>query len=62
MAGRAELDRGRGLRAKSKSLKANQRETITNNDRIIYLKLSVRDFISFLRRKHDFTGKISTFV
>ena len=24
--------------------------------------MSVRDFVSFLRRKHDFTGKISTFV
>ena len=46
MAGRSELDGGRGLRAKYKLLskpEANQRETITNADRIIHLKMSFKD-------------------
>ena len=44
MARRAELDRGRGLRAKCKSSrKTTWRETITNANRIIHLKMSIKD-------------------
>ena len=44
MARRAELDRGRGLRAKCKSSRITTwRETITNANRIIHLKMSFKD-------------------
>ena len=43
MTGRAELDRGRGLRDKCKSSRKIKRETITNADRIIHLKMSFKD-------------------
>ena len=65
MAGRAELDRGRGLRAKCKSLskttwKHHERRQ-NNSVQNAFQRFSL-SFVSLLRRKHDFRWRISTFV
>ena len=65
MAGSAELDRGRGLRAKCKSLSKptrNHHERRRNNSFENVFQRFVWSFVSFLRRKHDFRRRISTFV
>ena len=65
MAGRAELDRGRGLRAKCKSLSKttwNYHERRQNNSVENVFQRFALSFVSFLRRKHDFRRRISTFV
>ena len=65
LAGRAELDRGRGLRAKSKSLSKtmwNHHERRQNNTVENAFQRFALSFVSFLRRKHDFRRRISTFV
>ena len=64
MAGR-ELDRGRGLRAKCKSLSKttwNHPERRQNNSVENVFHRFTLSFISFLRRKHDLRERISTFV
>ena len=65
MAGRAELDRARGLRAKRKSLSKtawNYHERRQNNSvENVFQRFALR-FVSFLRRKHDFRRRVSTFV
>ena len=65
MAGHAELDRGRGLRAKCKSLSKttwNHHERRQNNSVENAFQRFALNFVSFLRRKHDFRQRISTFV
>ena len=65
MAGRAELDRGRSLRAKCKSLSNttwNHHERRQNNSVENAFQRFALSFVSFLRRKHDFRRRISTFV
>ena len=65
MADRAELDPGRGLRAKCKSLSKttwNHHERWQNNSVENTLQRFALSFVSFLRRKHDFWWRISTFV
>ena len=65
MAGRAELDRGRGLRAKCKSLSKttwNHHERRQNNSVENAFQRFEWSFVFFLRRKHDFGRKIATFV
>ena len=65
MAGRAELDRGRGLRAKCKSLSKTtwkHPERRQNNSVENAFQRFELSFVSFLRRKHDFRRRISTFV
>ena len=65
MAGRAELDRGRGLRAKCKSLSKTtwkHHERRQNNSVENAFQRFALSFVSFLRRKHDFRRRISTFV
>ena len=65
MAGRAELDRGRGLCAKCKSLskttwnhhERRQKDSVEN-----VVQRFALSFVSFFRRKHDFRRRISTFV
>ena len=65
LADRAELDQGRGLRAKCKSLskttwKHDERRQ-NNSDKNAFQRFA-SSFVSFLRRKHDFRLRISTFV
>ena len=65
MAGRAELDRGSGLRAKRKSLSKTtwkHHERRQNNSVENAFQRFALSFVSFLRRKHDFRRRISTFV
>ena len=65
MAGRAELDRGRGLRAKCKSLSKptwNHHERRPNNSFENVFQRFAWSFVSFFRRKHYFRRRISTFV
>ena len=65
MAGCAELDRARGLRAKCKSLSKttwNNHERRQNNSVENAFQRFALSFVSFLRRKHDFRQRISTFV
>ena len=66
MAGCTELDRGRGLRTKCKSLSKptwNHHEGRRNNSFENVFQRFVWSFVSFLRsRKHDFRRRISTFV
>ena len=65
MAGRAELDRGRGLRVKCKSLSKpmwNHYERRQKNSFENAFQRFVWSFVSFLRRKHDFRRRISAFV
>ena len=65
MAGRAELDRGRGLRTKSISLSKttwNHHDRRQNNSVENAFQRFALSFVSFLRRKHDFRRRISTFV
>ena len=65
MAGGAELDRARGLRAKCKSLSKptwNHHERWQNNSFENVLQRFAWSFVSFLRRIHDFGRRISTFV
>ena len=65
MAGRAELGRGRGLRAKCESLskpKWNHYERRQNNSFENAFQRFVWSFVSFLRRKYDFRRRISAFV
>ena len=65
MAGRAELDRGRGLRAKCKSLSKtmwNHHEGRQKNSVENVFQRFALSFVSFFRRKHDFRRRISTFV
>ena len=65
MAGRAELDRGRRLRAKCKSLSKttwNHQERQQNNSVENVFQRFVLSLVSFIRRKHDFRRRISTFV
>ena len=64
MAGRAEVDRGRGLCAKWKSLCKptwNHRERRNNSVEDVFQRFAW-SFVSFLRRKHDFRRRIATFV
>ena len=65
MADRAELDQGRGLRAKCKSLskttwKHDERRQ-NNSDKNAFQRFA-SSFVSFLRRKHDFRRRSPTFV
>ena len=62
MAGRLELDRGRGFRAKCKSLSKTTSRTPTDNSVENRFQRFGLSFVSFLRRKHDFRRGISTFV
>ena len=65
MAGRAELDRGRALRAKCNSLSKttwNHHERRQNNSVENAFQRFALSFVSFFQRKHDFRGRISTFV
>ena len=65
MAGRAELDRGRSLRAKCKSLSKttwNHHERRQNNSVENAFQRFEWSFVFFLRRKHDFGRKIAAFV
>ena len=65
MAGGAELDRARCLRAKCKSLSKptwNHHERWQNNSFENVFQIFARSFVSFLRRKHDFGRRISAFV
>ena len=65
MAGRAELDPGRGLRAKCKSLSKttwNHHKRQQNNSVENAFQRFALSFVSFLRRKHDFRRRVSTFV
>ena len=65
MADSAELDPGRGLRAKCKSLSKttwNRSERRRNNSVKNAFQRFALSFVSFLRRKHDFRRRISTFV
>ena len=65
MAGRVELDRGRRLRGKCKSLSKttwNYHERRQNNSVENPYQRFALSFVSFLRRKHDFRRRISTFV
>ena len=64
MAGGAELDRARCLRAKCKSLSKptwNHHERWQNNSFENVFQIFARSFVSFLRRKHDFGRRISSF-
>jgi len=64
MAGRAEPDRGRGLRAKCKSLSkttGNHHERRQNNSVESAFQTFALSFVSFLRRKHDFRRRILLF-
>ena len=65
MAGRAELDRGRALRAKCNSLSKttwNHHERRQNNSVENAFQRFALSFVSFFQRKHNFRGRISTFV
>ena len=65
MADRAELDRGSGLRTKSISLSKttwNRHERRQNNSVKNAFQRFALSFVSFLRRKHDFRRRTSTFV
>ena len=65
MAGRAKLDRGRGLRAKCKSLCKttwNHHERRQNNSVENAFQRFALSFVSFLRTKQDFKRRISAFV
>ena len=65
MAGRAELDRGRGLRTKSISLSKttwNHHERRQNNSVKNAFQRFALSFVSFLRREHDFRRRTSPFV
>ena len=65
MAGGAELDRARGLRAQYKSLSKptwNHHERWQDNSFENVLQRFAWSFVSFLRRKHDFGRRICTFV
>ena len=65
MAGGAELDRGRGLRAKCKSLSKptwNHHERRPKNSFENVFQRFGWSFVSFFRRKHYFRRRISTFV
>ena len=65
MTGRAELDRGRGLRDKCKSLSKttwNHHERRQNNSVENVFQRFASSFVSFLRRKHDFRRRSPTFV
>ena len=65
MTGGAELDRGRGLRARCKSLSKptwNHHERRQNNSFENVFQIFAWSFVSFFRRKHDFRRRISTFV
>ena len=65
MAGCSELDRGRGLRTRCKSLRKttwNRHERRQNNSVENVFQRFALSFISFLRRKHDFMWTISTFA
>ena len=65
MAGGAELDRARGLHAKCKSSSKptwNHHERWQNNSFENVFQRFAWSFVSFLRRKHDFRRRISTFV
>ena len=64
MAGCAELDRARGLRAKCKSLSKttwNNHERRQNNSVENAFQRFALSFVSFLRRKHNFRRRISLF-
>ena len=65
MAGLAKLDWGRGLRTKCRSLSKptwNHHERRQNNSvENVFQRFALR-FVSFLRRKHDFRRRVSTFV
>ena len=61
----AKLDQGRGLRAGCKSLSKttwNHHEGRQNNSDENAFQRFALSFVSFLRRKHDFRRRISTFV
>ena len=65
MAGRAELDRGRGLRAKCKSLGKptwNHHERRQNNSVENVFQRFAWSFVSFFRKNHNFWRRTSTFV
>ena len=64
MAGRSELGRGRGLRAKCKLSKTtwNHHERRENNSFENVFQRFASSFVSFLLMKHDFRRRISTFV
>ena len=65
MTGRAELDRGRGLRDKCKSLSKttwSHHERRQNNSVENVFQRFASSFVSFLRRKHDFRQRSPTFV
>ena len=65
MAGLTELDRGRGLRDKCKSLGKttwNHHERRRNNSVENVFQRSALSFVSLLRGKYDFRRGISTFV
>ena len=64
MTGRAELDRGRGLRDKCKSSSKttwNHHERRQNNSVENVFQRFASSFVSFLRRKHDFRQRRSYF-
>ena len=65
MAGLAKLDWGRGLRTKCRSLSKptwNHHERRQNNSVENVFQRFALSFVSFLRRKHDFRRRVSTFV
>ena len=65
MAGRAEVNRRRSLRAQCKWLSKttwNHHERRQNNSVQNLFQRFALTFVSFLRRKHDFRRRISTFV